>query len=248
MSVKIVLSVLHRSPTSCDRITYFDSSNISSSWILFLSDSSSGKYRSINSSARTVTLKFLVANNCDNKSHVKWYQVVITPTGRWSPLSWLLFCTCEKGVAGHLLFGWQVLPGNTIKNWTLEDFVLKGLLFSERPGCSCIFPSIMSFWSAHRAMGITVTFSSTDMMDGFCFFTQPSWDSGKSASKRLVSQTVTEASFGSHEHRERSSGPWIPETRVHQRTGEVCLSAREDTSMGKTMEELPSELPRTLRT
>lgn len=124
-------------------------------------------------------------------------------------------------------------PWQYNKNWTLEDFLLKGLLFSERPGCSCIFPSIMSFWLAHRAMGITVTFSSTYMMYGFCFFTQPSWDRGKSASKRLVLQTVTEANFGSHEHREQSSGPWIPETRVHQRTGEVCLSAREDLAWGR---------------
>lgn len=245
--MKIVLSILHQRPTSCDRITYSDSSSISSSWILFLSDSSSGKYRSISSSTRTVTWKFLVANNC-NKRYIKWYQMAITPTGQWSALSWLLFCTCEKGVAGHLLFGCLVLPGNTIKTGHLKFLSSRGLYLVNVQDVPGFFVPLWLFWSAHRAVGITVTFSSTYMMYRFCFFTQPSWDSGKSASKRLVLQTVPEASFCSHEHREPSSGPWFPETRMHQRTGEVCLSARDDTSMGKTTEELPSELPRTLRT
>lgn len=170
--MKIVLGILHRSPTSCDRITYFDSSNISSSWILFLSDSSSGKYRSINSSARTVTLKFLVANNCDSKCHVKWYQVVTTPTGQWSPLSWLLFCTCEEGVAGHVLFGWLVLPGNKIKTGHLKILSSRGLYLANDQDVPGFFVPLWFFWSAHRAMGTTVTFSSTDMMYRFCFFTQ----------------------------------------------------------------------------
>lgn len=36
-------------------------------------------------------------------------------------------------------------PWKYNKNWTLEVFVLKGLIFSECPGCSWIFRSIMTF-------------------------------------------------------------------------------------------------------
>lgn len=128
--MKMVLSILHQKPTSCDRITYSDSSSISSSWIRFLSDSSSGKYRSISSSTRKVIWKFLVANNC-NKRYIKWYQMAITPTGQWSALSWLLFCTCEKGVAGNWLFGCLVLPGNTIKTGHLKSLSSRGLYLAN---------------------------------------------------------------------------------------------------------------------
>lgn len=64
---KTFLIILHQGQSSHDVSTYLDSSDISSSQTLFLSDNSSGKYRNISSSVRTVTLKFLVANSYNRK-------------------------------------------------------------------------------------------------------------------------------------------------------------------------------------